>query len=163
MRTCYNNNKRFVWLLGSFPYAIMGVFTSRGVDVFGLELNQEGTFSDSLNDIYWQHVLTLPAIGPSWADLPFTLKVTPLGALDLTSRLAKNNQMSAMPTIKAASLKQAAGKSLTSRSVVEVLVKELSDKVSLAWDSSILRPPFPTSLRNDVGEWPTQHVHRWPP
>lgn len=25
---------------------------------------------------------------PSWADFPFTLKVTPLGALDLTSRLA---------------------------------------------------------------------------
>lgn len=32
--------------------------------------------------------LTEPLIGPSWADLPFTLKVTPLGALDLTSRLA---------------------------------------------------------------------------
>lgn len=28
-------------------------------------------------------------MGPSWADLPLTLKVTPLGALDLTSRLAE--------------------------------------------------------------------------
>ena len=27
-------------------------------------------------------------MGPSWADLPLTVKVTPLGALDLTSRLA---------------------------------------------------------------------------
>ena len=33
-------------------------------------------------------VLTEAEIGPSWADLPLTLKVTPLGALDLTSRLA---------------------------------------------------------------------------
>ena len=33
--------------------------------------------------------LTWPAMEPSWADLPLTVKVTPLGALDLTSRLAK--------------------------------------------------------------------------
>lgn len=32
-------------------------------------------------------------MGPSWADLPFTLKVTPLGALDLTSRLARDSQL----------------------------------------------------------------------
>lgn len=36
---------------------------------------------------------TEPPIGPSWADLPFTLKVTPLGALDLTSRLAGDCQL----------------------------------------------------------------------
>jgi hypothetical protein len=51
----------------------------------------------------------------------------------------------------------------SSRAVVEVLVKELSDKVILAWDFAILRPPFPASLRNNVGEWPTQHIHRSPP
>ena len=34
--------------------------------------------------------LTWPAIEPSWADLPLTVKVTPLGALDLTSRLARS-------------------------------------------------------------------------
>jgi hypothetical protein len=33
-------------------------------------------------------VLTEPEMGPSCADLPLTLKVTPLGAFDLTSRLA---------------------------------------------------------------------------
>jgi hypothetical protein len=31
---------------------------------------------------------TEPPIGPSWADFPFTVNVTPLGALDLTSMLA---------------------------------------------------------------------------
>ena len=65
MRTCYINNERFVWLLGSFSYAIVGAFTSRGVDVFGLELHKEGAVSDSLDDMYWRYVLTLPAIGPS--------------------------------------------------------------------------------------------------
>jgi hypothetical protein len=30
--------------------------------------------------------LTWPAMEPSWEDLPLTVKVTPLGALDLTSR-----------------------------------------------------------------------------
>ena len=33
-------------------------------------------------------VLTEPEMGPSCADLPLTLKVTPLGAFDLTSRFA---------------------------------------------------------------------------
>ena len=33
-------------------------------------------------------VLTEPEIGPSCADLPLTLKVTPFGAFDLTSRFA---------------------------------------------------------------------------
>ena len=72
-------------------------FTSRLVDIFGLEL-----YHPSSNEISFQSIhrdptvfseenrkrLTEPAIGPSWADLPFTLKVTPLGALDLTSKLA---------------------------------------------------------------------------
>lgn len=31
---------------------------------------------------------TEPPIGPSWVDFPFTVNVTPLGALDLTSMLA---------------------------------------------------------------------------
>jgi hypothetical protein len=31
---------------------------------------------------------TEPPIGPSWADFPLTVNVTPLGALDLTSMLA---------------------------------------------------------------------------
>lgn len=31
-------------------------------------------------------------MGPSWVDFPFTVKVTPLGALDLTSMLAKLQQ-----------------------------------------------------------------------
>lgn len=34
-------------------------------------------------------VLTEPEMGPSCADLPLTLKVTPLGAFDLTSRVAE--------------------------------------------------------------------------
>lgn len=33
-------------------------------------------------------MLTEPEMGPSCADFPLTLKVTPLGAFDLTSRLA---------------------------------------------------------------------------
>jgi hypothetical protein len=33
-------------------------------------------------------VLTEPEIGPSCADLPLTLNVTPFGAFDLTSRFA---------------------------------------------------------------------------
>lgn len=44
--------------------------------------------------------LTEPAMGPSWADLPFTLKVTPLGALDLTSRLARVTLESAVSRAK---------------------------------------------------------------
>lgn len=31
---------------------------------------------------------TEPVTAPSWADFPLTVKLTPLGALDLTSRLA---------------------------------------------------------------------------
>ena len=33
-------------------------------------------------------VLTDPVVEPSCEDFPFTLKITPFGALDLTSRLA---------------------------------------------------------------------------
>ena len=35
--------------------------------------------------------LTEALVGPSWLDVPLTLKFTPLGALDLTSILASSN------------------------------------------------------------------------
>ena len=37
-------------------------------------------------------VLTDPAVEPSWEDFPLTLKLTPFGAFDLTSRLAVRSQ-----------------------------------------------------------------------
>lgn len=37
-------------------------------------------------------VPTDPVVDPSWEDFPLTLKLTPFGALDLTSRLAVQSQ-----------------------------------------------------------------------
>lgn len=90
------------------------IITSRLVNIFGLELyidtirNKTVARDNQLFIVfhlsfaaYNRHIyiyiahgrpkLTLPEMGPSWAFFPFTVKVTPLGALDLTSRLAASN------------------------------------------------------------------------
>lgn len=46
MRACDINHKRFVRLsrkfgVGWFLFAMMGAFTSRSIDIFGLELSQQ--------------------------------------------------------------------------------------------------------------------------
>ena len=58
-------------------------------------------------------------MGPSWVDVPLTLKLTPFGALDLTSILASNNHElhKFHQNISEATI--------TSCKVVEVLVQEL--------------------------------------
>lgn len=59
---------------------------------------------------------------PSWEDLPLTVKVTPLGALDLTSRDAAD---------ELAMLRRGQGAARRTRAgVVEVLVQELSGTIS---------------------------------
>lgn len=58
-------------------------------------------------------------MGPSWADLPFTVKVTPLGALDLTSRLAVIQSVMKCGEFVGDSRR------LTRVGMVEVLVQEL--------------------------------------
>lgn len=58
-------------------------------------------------------------MGPSWADLPLTVKVTPLGALDLTSRFALGWLVSVLCARGIVEQKQ------TRVGVVEVLVQEL--------------------------------------
>lgn len=71
-----------------------------------------------------RETLTEPAIGPSWADLPFTLKVTPLGALDLTSKLAVSKKKTGQ--LQLAHNKEKIKQYMFTRAdVVEVLVKEL--------------------------------------
>ena len=66
-------------------------------------------------------VLTEPEIGPSCADLPLTLKVTPLGALDLTSRLAGRHI-----SLEGLSAANQPGKR-TGCGVVEIFVEELNN------------------------------------
>jgi hypothetical protein len=64
---------------------------------------------------------TWPAMEPSWADLPLTVKVTPLGALDLTSRLARSLLVDVLWMKRTRR---------TRAGVVEVLVQELLEVVS---------------------------------
>ena len=63
--------------------------------------------------------LTEALVGPSWVDVPLTLKLTPLGALDLTSILASNNHK--LHLFHGINSKAA----ITSCNVVEVFVQEL--------------------------------------
>ena len=113
-----------------------GAFTGRLVDVFGLELYHPQIIPISKHPIggAGKQRLTEPAIGPSWADLPFTLKVTPLGALDLTSRLAisKNSVSSIAHKQKFPRSTRPVMDLFTRADVVEVLVKELENRQS-AW------------------------------
>lgn len=61
------------------------------VGVLGLNLRSLLT---SENEALVEKFLTLPAIAPAlWSDLPFTVNCTPLGALDLTSRLASTQKI----------------------------------------------------------------------
>jgi hypothetical protein len=66
------------------------LFTGRRIDIFGFKLQlhprQRMLIYNQKTRQDIKH--TDPLMGPSWADLPFTLKVTPFGALDLTSRAA---------------------------------------------------------------------------
>ena len=79
-----------VWWFAQDMLAVFGARTSRLVDIFGLELKTGRISKAGVRDRLGARIqLTLPEMGPSWADLPFTVKVTPLGALDLTSRLAR--------------------------------------------------------------------------
>ena len=75
---------------------------------------------DVINLVVHQPVPTLltdPEVEPSWADLPLTLKDTPLGAVDLTSRLPR-------PFVSRCSL-HFPRLLRTSRNVVKVSVQEL--------------------------------------
>lgn len=65
--------------------------------------------------------LTEPEIEPSCGCLPLTLKVTPLGAFDLTSRAAASNVSEASSIIIPAQY--------TLSGVVEVLVQELDGQI----------------------------------
>lgn len=58
--------------------------------------------------------------GPSWAEVPLAVKLTPLGALSLTSRAAAAGSVG---------VRQSQLERLTGSSVVEVLVDELQDGV----------------------------------
>ena len=51
---------------------------SSGLENFGISIDQ-----------CWR--LTEALVGPSWVDVPLTLKLTPFGALDLTSILASDD------------------------------------------------------------------------
>ena len=62
--------------------------------------------------------LTEPEVAPSWLDLPLTLKVTPLGAVDFTSRLPTRSE-------QVATAYRRKKKVLTSCCVVEVAIQEL--------------------------------------
>ena len=82
--------------------------TGRRIYVFGFNLNSQNVsisgalqFGFSLNRS-WR--LTEALVGPSWVDVPLTLKLTPLGALDLTSILASDNRK-----LYSVSLKQLSG------------------------------------------------------
>lgn len=64
-------------------------------------------------------------MGPSCVDFPFTVKVTPLGALDLTSMLAGQTKVSQDSFIKRRKANCSCVSRLTRAGVVEILVEEL--------------------------------------
>lgn len=66
--------------------------------------------------------LTLPLVEPSCADFPLTLKVTPLGALDLISRLAATGQFLLL-------INKTVSDHCTGCSMVEIFVEELAMRV----------------------------------
>ena len=75
-------------------------------------MQSEGPFDPS-----WR--LTEALVGPSWVDVPLTLKLTPLGALDLTSILASKSHKLHMFHCNNYEA------TITSCNVVEVFVQEL--------------------------------------
>lgn len=78
-------------------------------------------------------------MGPSWVDFPFTVKVTPLGALDLTSMLAGATNVSQhIPSLKCTKV-IAAIEVLTRAGVVEILVEELHQESLVQHPAEVIR------------------------
>lgn len=89
-----------------------GALTGGRINVLGLELAEEDSKSVQKGVcLVPRHgmkerrgekpsrKLTWPAMEPSWEDLPLTVKVTPLGALDLTSRDAADELAEALGVV----------------------------------------------------------------
>lgn len=91
--------------------------TIGGIDILGLQLYR--FVSTRLHDLRDQTTHTEPAVVPSWEDLPFTVKVTLLGATDLTSKLATRRKSTTQ-------FPQKHSDSLTRVGVIEVLVQDLN-------------------------------------